>query len=183
MKGRDSNSRLQRSISKYGIQNFHFVIYYWHQDPAVILTDIETEVIKSFPFESLYNFKREAASSLGYKHTIEAISKMKNRFLIKSNPPMFGKKQDKFALAKISKPGALNPMYGKKHSIETKEKMSLVKSKIPLGLFDINNNLILTFKNQIELAKHLNLNKSTISRHLKSGNLLLSKYFIRKINN
>lgn len=128
MKGRDSNSRLQRSISKYGIQNFHFVIYYWHQDPAVILTDIETEVIKSFPFESLYNFKREAASSLGYKHTIEAISKMKNRFLIKSNHPMFGKK----------------------HSIETKEKMSLVKSKIPLGLFDINNNLILTFKNQIE---------------------------------
>lgn len=70
----------------------------------------------------------------------------------------------------------------KKHSIETKDKMSLVKSKIPLGLFDINNNLIKTFKNQIELAKHLNLNKSTISRHLKSGNLLLSKYFIRKIN-
>ena len=28
LKGRDSNSRLQRSINKYGIFNFEFVIYY-----------------------------------------------------------------------------------------------------------------------------------------------------------
>nr|UEX92947.1 hypothetical protein [Marasmiellus scandens] len=182
LKGRDSNSRLQRSISKYGIQNFHFVIYYYHKDPAVILTDIETEVIKSFPFENLYNYKREAASSLGYKHTIESINKMKKRYLIKANHPMYGKKHDKFALAKISKPGVLNPMYGKNHTISTKQKMSLSKSKIPLGLFDINNNLIKTFKNQLELAKYFNLSKSTISRYFKSGNLLLNKYFIRKIN-
>jgi hypothetical protein len=55
------------------------VIYYWHEDPVVILTDIETEVIKkkSFPFEDLYNHKKEATSSLGYKHTVEAINKMK----------------------------------------------------------------------------------------------------------
>lgn len=54
-----------------------FVIYYWHKDPAVILTDIETEVIKSFPFENLYNYKKEATSLLGYKHTIASIEKMK----------------------------------------------------------------------------------------------------------
>jgi len=57
LKGRDSNIRLQRSISKYGIGSFQFVKYYWDLDPSVILTDIETEVIKSFSFESLYNFK------------------------------------------------------------------------------------------------------------------------------
>jgi len=182
LKGRDSNSRLQRSISKYGIQNFHFAIYYLHKDPAVILTDIETEVIKSFPFENLYNYKKEATSSLGYKHTIEAINKMKRRFLNKANHPMFGRNHGKFALAKISKPGVLNPMFGKNHTIETKQKMSLAKSKVPLGLFDINNTLIKTFNNQIELAKDLNLSKSTVSRYLNSGNLLLNKYFIRKIN-
>ena len=43
----------------------------------MILTDVETEAIKSFPFEALYNFKKEATSLLGYKHTIEAIAKMK----------------------------------------------------------------------------------------------------------
>ena len=83
LKGRDSNSRLQRSISKYGIEKFHFFIYYMHEDPAVILTDIETEVIKSFPFEDLYNYKREATSSLGYKHTIEAIEKIKKKKVFK----------------------------------------------------------------------------------------------------
>ena len=182
LKGRDSNSRLQRSISKYGIKNFHFVIYYFHSDTAVILTDIETEVIKSFPFETLYNYKKEATSSLGYKHTIEAIEKMKKRFLIKANHPMYGKKHDEFALAKISKPGEFNPMFGKKHTNVTKQKMSLAKSKINLGLYDIDNNLIKTFINQVELAKFLNLHKSTIGRYLKSGKLLLNKYLIRKIN-
>jgi hypothetical protein len=49
LKGRDSNSRLQRNINKYGISNFEFVIYYWHTDPYVNLTDIETVVFKSFP--------------------------------------------------------------------------------------------------------------------------------------
>lgn len=82
LKGRDSNIRLQRNISKYGIGSFQFVIYYWYLDPSVIITDIETEVIKSFSFDSLYNFKKEANSSLGYKHTMEAIEKMKLRFKI-----------------------------------------------------------------------------------------------------
>jgi group I intron endonuclease len=182
LKGRDSNIRLQRSISKYGIQNFYFVIYYFHKNKDVILTDIETEVIKSFLFENLYNLKREATSLIGYKHTLEAKQKMKNRFLIKSNHPMFGKNHDKFALSKISKPGILNPMFGKIHTLEAKQKMSLAKSKIQLGLFDIDKKLLKIFINQVELAKYLNLHKSTISRYFKSGNLLLKKYFIRKIN-
>lgn len=75
-KGRDTNIRLKRSIGKYGIENFNFVIYYWDDEPAVRLTDIETKVIQSFPFENLYNFKKEASSLLGYKHTMEAIRKM-----------------------------------------------------------------------------------------------------------
>ena len=111
---------------------------------------------------------------LGYKHTKEAIAKMKKRFLIKSNHPMFGKKLDEFVvcgyapLAKIRKFGELNPMFGKKHTNITKQKMSLAKSKINLGLYDIDNNLIKTFNNQVDLAKYLNLHKSTISRYLKS---------------
>jgi hypothetical protein len=75
IRGVSSNIRLKRSISKYGLENFNFVIYYYHTDSAVILTDVETEVIKSFPFKDLYNFKKEAASSLGYKHIAEAIKK------------------------------------------------------------------------------------------------------------
>jgi len=45
---------------------------------------------------------------------MEAIEKMKLRFKNKSNHPMYGKKHTDFALNKISKPGNLNPMFGKK---------------------------------------------------------------------
>lgn len=181
LKGRDSNSRLQRSINKHGLLNFELVIYYWHEDSSVILTDIETEVIKSFPFELLYNFKKEANSSLGYKHTIDAIKKMKLRLKDKSNHPMFGKSHTRFALSKISKPGKLNPMYGKTHSIDAKLKMSIAKSKSSIGLYDIKNNLIKTFINQVELANYLSINKSTVGRYLKSEKLFLNKYYIKNI--
>ena len=181
LKGRDSNSRLQRSISKYGIENFKIYIYYFHIDASVILTDIETEVIKSFPFNNLYNYKKEANSTLGYKHTLKAIKKMKLRYKDKTKHPMYGKNHDIFALSKISKPGKLNPMFGKTHSIETKLKMSLSKSKVPVGLYDTNNNLIKTFSNQVELSYFLKLSKSTIGRYLNSEKLILNKYFIRTI--
>jgi group I intron endonuclease len=75
LKGRNSNIRLQRSLKKYGLKIFHVVVYYFHKDPTVLLTEIETKVISSFPFSSLYNFKKEANSMLGYKHTKQAIKK------------------------------------------------------------------------------------------------------------
>ena len=126
LKGRDSNSRLQRSISKYGIENFKFYIYYFDLDASVILTDIETEVIKSFPFDTLYDYKREATSMLVSKHTIEALEKIKLRFKDKTKHPMhpmYGNNHDSFALLKISKPGKLNHMFGKKHNENTKNLM------------------------------------------------------------
>ena len=91
------------------------------------MTDIETVFIKSFPCENLYNSKKEANSSLGYKqtHTMEAIEKMKLRLRYRdnSNHPMFGKTHTSFALSKISKPGNLNSMFGNKkklYRIQTK---------------------------------------------------------------
>jgi hypothetical protein len=82
---------------------------------------------------------------------------MKLRLKNKSNHPMFGKTQTSFALSKRSKPGNLNPMFGKTHSINTKLKLSLAKSKISIGLYDLNNNLIGTYINQVELSNYLNL--------------------------
>lgn len=78
------------------------------------LTDLETSYISKFKFNTLYNFKATATSSLGYKHTEEARLKMVNYYKDKSNHPMFGKTHTKEALALISKSGELNPMFGKK---------------------------------------------------------------------
>ena len=77
IKGRESNLRLQRSIHKDGLSFFKVVIYFFHNDPAVLLTDIKTTIISAFPFSSLYNFKKEGNSMLGYKHTKQAIERIK----------------------------------------------------------------------------------------------------------
>lgn len=75
------------------------------------LTDLETSYIKRFNFDNLYNFKATATSSLGYKHTEEARLKMVDYYKYKNNHPMFGKTHTEQALALISKPGELNPMF------------------------------------------------------------------------
>ena len=181
IKGRESNLRLQRSIHKEGLSFFKVVIYFFHNDPAVLLTDIETTVISAFPFSSLYNFKKEGNSMLGYKHTKQAIEKMKLRFANKSNHPMFGKKHSESVLSLISKPGKLNPMFGKTHNENTKNLISIKQSIRPLGLYDENNNLIEKYSNQVKLAIKFNVHKSTISRYIKSGKLFKGKFYIKEI--
>ena len=191
IKGRDSNLRLQRSIKKYSLKNFNAVIYYFHTDPAKLLTDIETMVISAFPFSSLFNFKTQANSMLGYKHTKQAIEKMKSRFVNKTNHPMSGKthknNKTKITWSLKSKPGKLNPMFGKTHS-EYKKNFNFIsinfkKSIRSVGLYDENFNLIEKYSNQVELAKKFGVHKTTISKNIKSGKLFKGKFYIRKINN
>ena len=55
------------------------------------LTNLETSYIKTFDFSTLYNFKKDATSSLGYQHTEEAKTKMVEYYKDKNNHPMYGK--------------------------------------------------------------------------------------------
>lgn len=61
-----------------------------------------------------------------------------------------------------------------------KKKISLSLSKTTIGLYDINNNLVKTFINQVVLAQELVVTKSTISKYIKSKKLFQNKYYIRK---
>src|SRR5438876_940657 len=73
---------------------------------------LETQYLSLFDLKSLYNFKSIASSMLGYKHTEEAIRKM--RILNKGkNHPFFGKRHTKESISKISlaTKGNKNPMY------------------------------------------------------------------------
>lgn len=116
LNNKKSNLSLQKAFSKHGIDKFRWVIYeYFSYENKIIsneaLTTLETNYIKAFDFSTLYNFKFEATSMLGYKHTDEAKQKMIERFKDKNNHPMFGKKHSKEILDLISKPGELNPMF------------------------------------------------------------------------
>ena len=78
----------------------------------------------------------------------------------------------------------MNPMFGKQHSEETKKNISDRISKHPngVGIYDLNNNLIKNFKNNIELAKHLNISKVTAGKYLNS-NLVYKNQYRFKVNN
>jgi len=67
---------------------------------------------------------RTATNLSGYRHTEEAKLKMKDWYKNKNNHPMYGKTHKKETLSLISKPGELNPMFGKTRSELTRAKMS-----------------------------------------------------------
>lgn len=78
-----SNSNLQKAFSKYGLNKFDFVIYefYSYETRSIsekTLTNLESKYINFFDHSTLYNFRKNATSLLGYKHSPEAIQKMIN---------------------------------------------------------------------------------------------------------
>lgn len=183
------NAALQNAINKYGLDKFSFCIYeYFTYHSKVVshkaLTDLETAYIKKYPFDTLYNFMSTATSLTGYKHSDQAKLKMLKRYETKSNHAMYGKKHRTDSLALISKPGELNPMFGKLHSSTTMEKISDKISKYidGIGIYDLNDNLISKFKNNVELAKHLNISRVAVGKYLNSG-LVYNKMYRFKINN
>lgn len=182
LSAKKTNNALQLAFVKYGLENFSFIVYeYCHYKDKVTshksLTDLETTYIKAFPFEELYNFSKTATSLEGYKHTLEAKIKMVSRLKDKANHPFYKKKHSEEAKKLISKPAELNPMFGKSHSLETKKLMSLSKISYPLGVnvFDNNDVFLGKFYSKIDIAKALNVNKSTIARYLNNGKLYLKE--------
>jgi DNA invertase Pin-like site-specific DNA recombinase len=123
---------------------------------------------------------------------------------------MFGKTHTEEALALISKPGELNPRFGIKHREATKAIMSEKKNKYSLGvgIYDLDDNLILKFNNNVELAaivavikkkifffirptpyplvgvaKHLGISKVTVGKYLNSGLIYNKIYRFKPIQN
>ena len=185
---RKSNSALQSALKKHGLDKFNFCIYeYFSYDKKdashKVLTDLETCYIKKFDFNYLYNFMSTATDITGYKHTDKAKIKMSKRFEEKRNHPFFGKSHSKESLLLISKPGKLNPMFGKVHSALSKKRISDKLSKHPygVGIYDLNDNLISRFKNNSELAKSLNISRVTVARYLNSG-VVYNKVYRFKVN-
>ena len=92
LSNKKSNRALQSAIVKYGLANFEFGVYEYFSyvnklTSNKLLTDLETNYIKKFNFNTLYNFMQTATSLAGYKHTEEARLKMVARYADKTNHP------------------------------------------------------------------------------------------------
>lgn len=188
LSNRKSNTALQAAIIKYGLNNFNFYVYeYFSYENKLtskkLLTDLETSYIKKFNFNRLYNFMYSATSLTGYKHTELAKKKMSDRFIDKENHPFLGKHHDHDTKLLISKPGVLNPMYGKTHTDKTKQLMKLSKKKYSngVGIYDLNNNLVKSFDYATDMADYLKVSKVTVGKYINKG-LIHNKVYYLKVN-
>jgi group I intron endonuclease len=177
IKGRKSNLRLQYAISKYGLNNFYYLIFEFHKiEDKNLLINLETTIISYFKLNFLYNFKTISTSMVGYKHTDKAKQKMRDRF-IKNKHPLLGKYHSSITKKRISlaTKGKNNPMFGKRHNNVTKKLISLAISK-PVYLYKfIEDKLKLEeiYPSSVYVAKLLNLDKSTIGRYIKNKKVII----------
>jgi len=185
--GIKSNINLQRAVKKYGLSCFYFVIFETYNiENNIKLVDLETTYISFFKSEFLYNFKLIATSMLGYKHNNEAKWKMKNRFKLKKHPQLGKPRSEETKLKiKLSVSGKKNPMFGRTHKKSSKILISAALSK-PVYLYRVFEDRIEFFDvypNSVEIAKLMNLHKSTTGRYIKSGKILIrksNKYILRR---
>ena len=74
---------------------------------------------------------------------------------------------------------------GKKHSEATKASIYPCekKNKYPLGvgIYDLDDNLILKFNNNVELAKYLGISKVTVGKYLNSSLVYNKTYRFKPI--
>jgi group I intron endonuclease len=125
-RARKNCSKIDRAINKYGIENFEKYVY---ECPEEDLDYLETEMIKIL--DSINNgYNLDSGGHKNKHHSEESLQIMREKKK-GSNHPMFGRKQSdetkqKISIAKKGKySGSLSSMYGKRHSDKAKKKMSI----------------------------------------------------------
>lgn len=158
---------LQNAWNKYGEDNF--------KDYILELCDIEKlddreeyyiENLKSLNTENGYNILKRGFSRRGIYHTEETKEKMRNNHSDRhgENHPMFGLR------------GEDNPNYGKKRTLETKEKISRANK----GRLEGNKNPMFGIRlfgedNPFFKRKHTNETKEIISNTNKNNKYNIGK--------
>lgn len=74
-------------------------------------------------------------------------------------------------------------MYGRSHSEEVKKIMAIKKNKYlkGVGIFDLNDNLINKFSNNVELANHLGVSKVIVGKYLNNNLIYKNIYRFKSI--
>lgn len=48
-----------------------------------------------------------------------------------------------------------------------------------VGIYDLDNNLIEKFNNNADLARHLNISRTTVGRYIKTGKVFNKLYYFK----
>lgn len=124
-KGTHPNKKLQANINKYGIRNFIFEVEKFC--PEILMKKNEQVLIDIFDtYRHGMNLSPSATNTLGVKMS----DKAKRNISIGRTGKMKGEDHPNFGKGGL--PGILNGMYGKKHSEETRSKISKATKGINL---------------------------------------------------
>jgi group I intron endonuclease len=140
-----------------------------------------------------YNILKTAGSTLGYKHSEEALAKMRRHCSseeIKAkmsaarkgqNNPFCGKTHSEETKAKMreAKKGQKSLFFGKTPSEETKAKISAANGQA-VKVLDKETNETTSYSSGIQVAKALGCDEKTIRRYIKSQKYYKGRYLIEK---
>nr|YP_009577876.1 GIY-YIG endonuclease [Cordyceps cicadae]QBG64865.1 GIY-YIG endonuclease [Cordyceps cicadae] len=111
-----NNLSITRALNKYSMLNFNLhILEYSNSDDVILCEQKWIDLLKPE-----YNINPIAGSSKGYKHTAEAIEKMRNLAI--------GRKHSDEVKARMSETrrGENNSFFNKKHSIDTIEVLKYI---------------------------------------------------------
>lgn len=153
---RNKNSYISRALLVHGYSEFSLTILKYinitglsKEDARKLILSNEQQFLDIF--DPHYNILKKAGSILRYTHSEEIIAKTS---------------------------GKNNHMYGKIHSIETIEKMSIAKGGRTIYVYDTNDLLVNSFCSARKAAEFFNSSHPTIKRYCSNSNLFQGKWIL-----
>jgi group I intron endonuclease len=169
-----SNEHLQRAISYYGLDNFVFNIIEFVTDKGMLLVREQhyLDILFTLPATMIYNYAKDAVAPMtGRNHTSETKAKLSEAIREEKNPIYGRVPSHAFGSGEknpmYGRTGRLNPMYGK-----------VPQNAVAVNLYNANNEFVTSFTTQKAAAKWLGVSQSTVSRAIRSGNIIQEQYII-----
>jgi group I intron endonuclease len=166
---KNKNMLISKALLKHGYDNFALLVVEYL--PEAILVECETFWIKRL--NPYYNILLDAYRSTGYKHTEETKKIMKIKATGKIHL-----KSTKFLISELLK-GERNPFFNKKHSLYSKNLISIRKSSKLIFLYDSLCNLQISVSSLSLLAKEIQANYKTLNYYLNNNILFRGNWYIR----
>lgn len=160
---------ISKALLKYDYDSFSLVIIEYLVDSK--LEERETFWIKKL--KPYYNILQVGYHSLGYKHTMQTKYKLRNLALGRLHL-----ESTKLMISQMLK-GDKNPFYNQKHSLKSKDLISIKKSHGLVYIYDSLYNFQGVFKSLTELAKIIKANNNSLNLVLNKDRLFRGNWYIR----
>lgn len=174
---------IEEALLKYGYSNFSLQIIEYCETNQLL--NKEQFYLNLLTPE--YNILKYAYSLLGYKHTDETISKLRNKIIsddhkkllssIHKNKKVTQETRDKLSLATTNyrKDNPLKP-----EALEYIRNKTILREAVSVAVINIISNEEIHFSNQTEAGKFLGVSRQAIYNGIKRNSIINGKYKVRK---